>query len=405
MNVGQLILEALESLNANKVRSTLTMLGIIIGVAAVIAMLSIGSGAQNAITSQISKIGANLLYVMQDRDAANPRPLTIEDAEAMASARYAENILHVAPILQGNAQVSIPGESTSATIIGITPVYFDVQTVEVAEGVAINQSHLDKLSAVVLLGSQTAEDLFGKSTGVVGRTVRIQGQLFRVIGVLKEQGGSGFGNTDDRVLAPLTTAQLRLMRRDYPGQIDQIYVQATSSETVDAAQADLVQLLRARHRTLGEDDFSIMSTQALLETASQVTGILTAFLGGIAGVSLLVGGIGIMNIMLVTVSERTREIGLRKAIGARKDDIRIQFLVESSLLSLGGGVIGILVGWGISVGISQLASALGTTLEASVELWAVLLATMFSASVGLFFGIYPANRAANLQPVEALRTE
>jgi putative ABC transport system permease protein len=204
---------------------------------------------------------------------------------------------------------------------------------------------------------------------------------------------------------PLTTAQQRVLRLDEPGEVDMIYVQAASAEQIDAAIDDVTQVLRARHRIRGGDDFQILSTEAMLETATEITGILTVFLGGIAGVSLLVGGIGIMNIMLVTVTERTREIGLRKALGARKRDVRLQFLVEALLLSLGGGTIGILTGWGISILIGKIAAAAGTNLDPAVTMTSVMLSTIFSAAIGLFFGLYPANRAARLQPVEALRSE
>jgi putative ABC transport system permease protein len=405
MNLTQSLIEAITSLTANKVRSSLTMLGIIIGVAAVIAMMSIGAGAQNAITSQIESIGVNLLYVAPGGEADNPRPLTLGDAKALADSDRNPAISAVAPIVQGQVTVSVPGETTGTSLTGVTPAFFEVQTTEIAEGIPISQAHEDSTAAVVLLGSDVADALFDTTSGVVGKSVRIQGQIFRVIGVLKAQGGSGFGNQDDRVLVPLSTAQLRLVRRGNPGEVDMIYVQARSSDDVDAATDDVNQTLRARHRTRGEDDFDILSTQSILETASAITGTMTLFLGGIAGVSLLVGGIGIMNIMLVTVTERTREIGLRKAVGARKRDIRLQFLVESSLLSLGGGLIGILTGWGISALIGYLASAADIELNPAVQLNAVLLATLFSAAVGLFFGLYPANRAAGLQPVEALRSE
>jgi putative ABC transport system permease protein len=406
MSLVQLIIESFESLSINKARSALTMLGIIIGVAAVIAMMGIGAGARNSITSEINKIGTNLLYVAPGGQASNPQPITLGDAQAISDPRFSDTISRVAPIIQGRVQVSIPGESTNTSITGITPEFFQVQTAEIAEGQSITSAHNESYASVILLGSQAAEDLFNTTTGLVGKTVRIEGQVFKVIGVLKEEGGTGFGSSDDRVLVPLSTAQMRLLRRPEPGQVDMLYVQAVSAETVPAAIDDVTQVLRARHRrSLGEDDFDILSTQSLLDVASQITGIMTAFLGGIAGISLLVGGIGIMNIMLVTVTERTREIGLRKALGARKADIRMQFLVESSVLSLGGGLIGILLGWGIATLIGRLAQATGNTLAPAIELNAVLMATLFSAAVGLFFGIYPANRAARLQPVEALRTE
>ncbi len=406
MKIGRLILEALESLSANKLRSSLTMLGIIIGVAAVVAMLAIGAGAQNAINDQISSIGVNLLYVGSGGDATNPQAITLDDAEAIADSRYADSIAYVAPILQGQMAVSVAGESTTPSLIAVTPNYFKVQSVELSEGQFISQANVDNFDAVILLGSEVAEDLFDRTDNLVGETVRLNGQVFKIIGVLESEGGTGFGNQDNRVIVPLTTAKLRLLKRSEPGQVDMLYVQAISADTIEQAQEDVSQVLRARHtRSLGEDDFEIMSTQSLLDIASSITGIMTAFLGGIAGVSLLVGGIGIMNIMLVSVTERTREIGLRMAIGARRADIRIQFMVESALISLSGGVVGVILGWAIALLIGKLASSADTMLNPAVTLNAVLLATTFSAAIGLFFGIYPANRAAMLEPVEALRTE
>lgn len=406
MKIGQLILEALESLSTNKLRTSLTMLGIIIGVAAVVAMLAIGAGAQNAINEQINSIGVNLLYVGSGGEANNPQPITLSDAAAIADPRYADTIAAVAPVLQGQMVVSVPGESTQPSLSAVTPEYFTVQTIELSEGQLISQANLDKLEAVALIGTEVAKDLFDRTENLLGETIRMNGQVFRVIGVLKEQGGTGFGSQDNQVIVPLTTAKLRLLKRNAPGQVDMLIVQATSSGTIDQAEENISQVLRARHtRSLGEDDFDIMSTASLLEIASSITGIMTAFLGGIAGVSLLVGGIGIMNIMLVSVTERTREIGLRMAIGARRSDIRIQFLVESALISVTGGMVGVGLGWVIAQVIGQLAASSGTALNPAVTINAILLATMFSAAIGLFFGIYPANRAAKLEPVEALRTE
>jgi putative ABC transport system permease protein len=405
MNIFQSLPEALESLTANKARSALTMLGIIIGVAAVIAMMSIGAGAQNAITSQLESIGTNLLYVTRGGDVDNPRPLTLADAEAMADPSRTSTVTYVAPVVQSNVDVSVPGTSTSTQLVGVTPAYFHVQSITIAEGSTLTEQNLEDKATVALIGSDLAETLFDTTTGLVGKTVRIRGQIFRIIGVLKSEGGTGFGSQDNRILVPLTTAQQRVLRLDEPGEVDMIYVQAASAEQVDAAIDDVTQVLRARHRIRGGDDFQILSTEAMLETATEITGILTVFLGGIAGVSLLVGGIGIMNIMLVTVTERTREIGLRKALGARKRDVRLQFLVEALLLSLGGGIIGILTGWGISILIGKIAAAAGTNLDPAVTMTSVMLSTIFSAAIGLFFGLYPANRAARLQPVEALRSE
>jgi len=241
---------------------------------------------------------------------------------------------------------------------------------------------------------------------LVGETIRIEGRPFRVIGVLESEGGSAFGNQDDRVLVPLTTAQTRLISRNPRDRVDTILVQAIDSDSVPQAQDEIAQILRTRHRTeIGEDDFSILTQEDFLDTARTITNVLTIFLGGIAAISLLVGGIGIMNIMLVSVTERTREIGLRKALGARRLDIMIQFLTESSLLSMIGGLIGIALGWAIAYAVGQIAARSGTPISPTIGLDVVLLATLFSTAVGLFFGLYPANRAASLEPVEALRYE
>jgi putative ABC transport system permease protein len=240
----------------------------------------------------------------------------------------------------------------------------------------------------------------------VDETVRIEGQPFRVIGVLESKGGSAFANQDDQVLVPLTTAQTRLLRRGSRDRVDMLLVQAVSAQAVPQAGEEIAQILRARHRTdVGADDFTILTQQDFLDTAQTITGVLTIFLGGIAAISLLVGGIGIMNIMLVSVTERTREIGLRKALGARKLDILVQFLTESSVLSLIGGLVGIAFGWLISFIVGRIAAANNADITPAIGLDTILLATLFSTAVGLFFGLYPANRAANLEPVEALRYE
>lgn len=406
MSIWQTFLEALDSLTANKLRSGLTALGIVIGVAAVVAMLAIGEGATNSITSQIEGIGSNLLFVNSGGESRNPEPLTISDAQAITSQLQAPSVAAVAPVLQGFVDVAIAGASTNATVVGITPIYFSVQSAEVAEGQAITEEQNDNQASVVLLGTEVADSLFGRTTNLVGESVRLNGQIFRVIGVLEEQGGTRFGSADNQVLVPLSTAQVRLLRRQANDQVDLIYVQANSSETVTSAVEEVSQILRARHlSTLGVDDFSIQNTQSILDTASSITGTLTLFLGGIAGISLLVGGIGIMNIMLVSVIERTREIGLRKAMGARRRTIQLQFLIESSLLSLGGGVTGILLGWGISSLVGGIGSIGGNPLNPVVSLNSIMLAVIFSTAVGVFFGLYPASRAAKLEPVEALRSE
>ncbi|MGB7114554.1 MAG: ABC transporter permease [Anaerolineales bacterium] len=408
MNFGQSFIEALESLATNKTRSGLTIIGIVIGVAAVIAIVSIGRGAEGTITGSIQGIGTNLLFVFQggSEEVRNPKPLTMGDAEAMTDPFQAPSVVGVAPILQDSVKVTAGGESTTTQISGVTPDYGPVRNANVSEGEFINQEHLLGQASVALLGTEVAEDLFARTAGLVGETVRIEGRPFRVIGVLESKGGSGFSNEDDVILVPLTTAQTRLIRRSSHDNVDMIMVQAFSADTVPSASQEISHILQTRHRTaIGADDFTIFTQQDFLDTAQTITSVLTIFLGGIAAISLLVGGIGIMNIMLVSVTERTREIGLRKALGARRIDILVQFLTESALLSLIGGVIGIGLGALISYAVGRIAAASDTPLTPSIGLDTVLLATLFSAAVGLFFGLYPANRAASLEPVEALRYE
>jgi putative ABC transport system permease protein len=408
MNYLNSFVVALESLAANKLRSALTVLGIVIGVAAVIAMLAVGRGAQSTITGTIEGIGTNLLFVISGggSDVTNPKPLTLADAQAMQDNFAAPSVIGVAPMMQGSATVTAQGESTSTVLDAVTPDYSWVRNIELTEGEFISEAHLLARSAVVILGPDVAEELFGRTDGVVGESVRIEGQPFRVIGLLVSKGGSGFTNEDNRVIVPLTTAQARLLRRTTPNRVDMVIVQAASSEAVPQASEEIAAILRARHRTgIGADDFTIFNQQDFLDTAAAVTGVLTIFLGGVAAISLLVGGIGIMNIMLVSVIERTREIGLRKALGARKRDILIQFLAESSMLSLLGGVLGILLGWLISLAVGAVAAASNADITPVIGLDSVLLAILFSMAVGLFFGLYPANQAASLQPVEALRYE
>ncbi|WP_299025678.1 ABC transporter permease [uncultured Thermanaerothrix sp.] len=408
MNLGQAILEALESLSANKLRSGLTILGIVIGVAAVIAMLAVGTGAQNVITGSISGLGSNLLFIFPgnfNERVRNPQPLTLADAQALADPFQVPSVTAVAPVLSGTREVTFGSERTSVQIYGVTSNYAAVRNYTLLEGEFISEEHILGQASVAVIGPEVADRLFGHREGLIGEVIRIEGQPFRIIGVTAPKGGSSFGSQDDIVLIPLTTAQTRILRRDR-NRVDLIYAQVSSPELVPQAIEEIAQVLRTRHRTeLGVDDFTIFSQQDFVSTAQTITGVLTIFLGGIAAISLLVGGIGIMNIMLVSVTERTREIGLRKAVGARKRDILIQFLTESSLLSLFGGLIGIAFGWLIAFVVGQIAAASNTPLNPQVGVDAILLATMFSTAVGLFFGLYPANRAANLEPVEALRYE
>ncbi len=328
------------------------------------------------------------------------------DAQAIDDPFQAPSVEAVAPALQGNVEVSFGGERTTTQVIGATPEYFSVRNYLVTEGDYITEEHILGRASVVIIGPDVADKLFDRRDGITGETVRIEGQPFRVLGVLESKGGGSFGSQDNLVVVPFSTAQTRLIRRSTADRVDIILVQTVDAESVDQAIEEISQILRTRHRTpIGADDFTVFSQRDLLATFELITGILTIFLGGIAAISLLVGGIGIMNIMLVSVTERTREIGLRKALGARKRDILIQFLTESSLLSLIGGIIGILFGWFIAYIVGQIAVATNTDFTPVIGADAVLLATLFSAAVGLFFGIYPASRAANLEPVEALRYE
>jgi putative ABC transport system permease protein len=408
MNILPAIIEALDSLSSNKLRSGLTIIGIVIGVAAVIAIVSIGRGAENTITGSIQGIGTNLLFVFRggSEEVRNPQPLTLGDAEAIGDSFQAPSVAGVAPMLRGQAKVSAAGETTTTQVEGVTPQYSPVRNLGVTEGEFISEEHLIGEASVVLLGTEVAEKLFGRSAGLVGETIRVEGRPFRVIGILESKGASGFSNEDDRIIVPMTTAQTRLIRRATRDRVDMIIVQASDAELVPQAAEEVSQILRTRHRTeIGADDFTVLTQQDFLATAQTITNVLTIFLGGIAAISLLVGGIGIMNIMLVSVTERTREIGLRKALGARKIDILVQFLTESSLLSMFGGLIGIGLGAAISYVVGRIAEAQNTPINPSIGMDTVLLATLFSTAVGLFFGLYPANRAAGLEPVEALRYE
>ena len=409
MSLLQVLIEALESLNGNKMRSGLTILGIVIGVGAVIAMLAIGQGAQDSITGTISGIGTNLLFVFSGNQQTKPRsvrPLTVQDAQAINDPFLTPHVSAVAAFIQGaNIEVTAGGNQTSTTLGGVTPEYFAVRNFKVAEGEQITQEELLGRASVAILGVEVADKLFDRHEGLIGENVRIEGQPFRVIGVLEKKGGSAFGSQDNVVLIPMTTARTRIVRRS-TDNVDIIMAQAVDSNSVVQATQEITSVLQARHRTaIGQDDFTVFSQADFLQTAATITGVLTIFLGGIAAISLLVGGIGIMNIMLVSVAERTREIGLRKALGARKRDILVQFLAESSLLSMIGGLIGIFLGWLIAFIVGQIAAANHTVFNPSISLGAILLATLFSTAIGLFFGIYPANRAAGLQPVEALRYE
>ncbi len=415
MSIVESLQIALDGLVANKLRAILTMLGIIIGVAAVIVMLGIGRGAQANIEAQIQSNGTNLLYVRPGssqqsgvRQAqGSAATLTYADAQALAEPGAAPAVAAVAPEYNAFGQVVYQGTNTNSRVTGVTPEYLGVRILQMASGDFIDAAAVDAKSTVAVLGANVAKTLFGDADPV-GQSIRINNVAFRVIGVLASKGGTGFGSLDDQVMVPITTAQARLSSGGQfrgSNNVSTINVQIVDAAQNDAAIQQVTAILEERHRTTGDnDDFNVVSQQDILETAATTTGVFTLFLGAIAGISLLVGGIGIMNIMLVSVTERTREIGLRKAVGARRGDILMQFLVEATVLSVLGGLIGV----GLAFGIAHLIGgmSLGSiSINPAIGYDSVLLATLFSIGVGLFFGAYPANRAAGLNPIEALRYE
>lgn len=384
------------------------MLGIVIGVAAVISMMAVGKGAGSSITGTIETMGSNLLFVKVNNDATNPSPLTLADAESIVESGGAPSVLAVAPTVSQNKEVSFSGSSISTSITGLTPDYASVRNEEVSVGRFISQQDIDNHATVAVIGTDIVDELFGSNADALASKLRIGSNLYQVIGVLESKGGTAFGSSDNQVYIPITTAQSRLVTRSSAyAEVDLISVGATSSEVMNDAMNEVTNILRARHRIASdeENDFEVFSQETFTEAATSITGVLTVFLGGIAAISLLVGGIGIMNIMLVSVIERTKEIGLRKAVGARDRDIMLQFIVESLIIGLFCGLVGVLFGWGISSAISNVALMGGTVMNAEMSLDSILLAVIFSISVGLVFGIYPASRAAKLEPVEALRTE
>lgn len=409
MTIKKLFIEALHSLNTNKLRTGLTMLGIIIGVAAVVSMMAIGKGASTSITSRIQSMGTNLVFVARDSNVTNSKPLTLNDAKAIEKLKeISTSISAVAPSVTTNTTMEFAGNSTFAQLIGTTPAYFQIRNITLSLGSIFSQADYDASASVAVIGKNVVTNLFGSTTQAIGKKVKIGSNVFTVVGVIGSQGGTESGSNDNQVIVPLTTAQVRLVTRtSIKDQINMISISASSPETVNTVIAEVKALMRSRHNisASGSNDFTVLSQEAITETATSVAGILTLFLGGIGAISLLVGGIGIMNIMLVSVIERTREIGLRKALGARDGDILSQFMIESLIIGFVGGVLGVLLGWGISEVIRILAASGSTTLNPVVTMDVVLLATIFSIVVGLVFGIYPARRAAKLEPVEALRTE
>ncbi len=417
MNILESIRVALRGLTANKLRSILTMLGIIIGVAAVIALLSLGTGVTASVTDQIEGIGSNLIIITPGstyhggvRTAQGSAvTLTYEDAQALSDPQAAPDVVGVAPMFSSAAQLVYGGQNVNVQVTGVTPDYETVRNMPVAQGTFISKQELDALARVVVLGSNTALNLF-EGADPIGQQIKINRSNFTVVGVLESKGGSGAFSQDDVALVPITTAQKRLFGAQRSGgvgtRVSTIFVSAASPAQLNPAIAQITEVLRDRHKTTFQtDDFTITTQKDILAVFDQIMGLLTTFLGAIAGISLLVGGIGIMNIMLVSVTERTREIGIRKAVGAKRRDILVQFLVEAVVLSLFGGIGGIALGWAFGQVINALKIGSPNPLITIVTPDAVLLAVGFSAAVGLFFGIYPASRAAALHPIDALRYE
>lgn len=399
---------ALRSLRVNKMRSILTSLGIIIGVSAVIIMLSIGEGAKQRIEKQIESTGSNLLMVLSGsttssgvRMGSGTQPtLTLKDAQAMME--QCPSVAVAAPTVSEVKQLVYANQNWSTSIQGITPGYMQVRLWEIDEGRALTQEDIKNSTKVALIGTTVASNLFG-DLDPLNKTIRISGMPFKVVGILKSKGQSGMGqDQDDTVMIPITTAQKKLFGTSFPGMVKHIAVQATSAETLDSAQDEIKILLRERHN-IGknkDDDFDVRNFTQMLETAKQASNTMALLLGSIASVSLIVGGIGIMNIMLVSVTERTREIGIRMAIGARALDIRYQFLFEALLLSLAGGLAGVIIG---IIGAQLI--GLFSELPVIISITPILLSFGFAGLVGIGFGFYPAYKASLLNPIDALRYE
>ncbi len=407
MDYTELITESISTLFINKTRTGLAILGIVIGIGSVIALISLGQASQAAITSQIQSLGANLLTVMPGSQragavrsaAGSVSTLTLDDALAIQSAEEVTTVLHVSPELTRRSQVTTGSSNTNTQIAGVMPIYATVRKVEVTSGSFIREQDVVARSKVAVLGPQVAIALFGDEASALGKSIRISGQTLKVIGVSKAKGGTGFQNQDDIIYVPLTTAQKVLFGTTV---LSTISLQARDESVMVQAQNEVGYLLLRRHKLndVSQADFSIFSQQDILSTASAATGTFTTLLSGVAAISLLVGGIGIMNIMLMSVTERTREIGLRKALGAKKKSIITQFLIEAILLTSTGGVIGIVLGIAASWIIAQM---MGSLFLISTE--SIALATGVSGGIGIVFGWYPAQKAAELQPIEALRYE
>jgi putative ABC transport system permease protein len=406
MKSGAILTEALISMRSTGMRSFLTMLGIIIGVGAVVLMLAIGRGVELSVQQSISSQGANLFIVLSGsttsgglRGGFGSAPtLTLDDARELAEL---PGVAAVAPINNGVAQTVNEGQNWSTQITGTTPDYFRIRNWKFASGEPFDDVAERSAAPVAVIGATVATNLFPEGEDPVGKTIRIRNIPFMIVGLLANQGQSLQGqDQDDVIIVPFQTAQRRLFGSAFPGSVRTMFVQAATADVMKSLEQQMREVLRDRHRLSEEadDDFSIRDLTAIAESVASATRAISLLLGSIAAISLLVGGIGIMNIMLVTVTERTREIGVRKAVGTRERDIMLQFLIEAVILSLGGGLIGVLIGGGLSVLVGQ-----AFELPTEVSIFSVTLAFTVAAAIGVFFGFYPARQAARLQPIEALR--
>ena len=406
MNLKNLLKIAVRALIRNKLRAFLTMLGIIIGVASVIAMLAIGEGAKRNIQDEMSSMGTNLIMIMPNMQqrggvslgASSSMVLKMTDVDALRNEATA--LSEVSPQVSANGQVIYGNQNTQTSVYGVTEEYLSIRKLTIENGRIFNSNEVRSMSKVCILGQTVVENLFGEGSDPVGLTIRIKNLPFQIIGVLEDKGESGMGqDQDDLILAPYTTVQRRLAAIDY---INGIYASAVTEEKSAQAIEEVTEILRRTHKLKEseEDDFRVMSQSELMETVSSITDILTYLLGAIAGISLLVGGIGIMNIMFVSVTERTREIGLRMSIGGRGQDILRQFLVESIILSILGGALGVIFGYLIAKGAGSLMDS-----PTVITSQSVILAFAVCFAIGVFFGWYPARKAAGLNPIDALRYE
>ncbi|MFZ4587225.1 MAG: ABC transporter permease [Candidatus Methylopumilus universalis] len=398
--------EAWHAMSANRLRTFLTMLGMVIGVGAVILMMAIGEGAQQSIKRSIDSMGSNLFVILSGSSSTsgsrsgsgNSSALNINDANAVGDL---EDIAAIAPISTGNAQIIFSGNNWNTSIIGTSPTYFSIRGWNVDSGELFSDADIRSANRVALIGKTVAENLFGDDIDPVGKTIRIKKSPFTILGVLESKGQSFDGrDQDDTIIVPITTAQRKLFGNQIPGSVRMIMAQAKSEKYMGVAEDAINDLIRQRHniRENAESDFSVRNLTAMAKTASETAKTMSMLLGAIASISLLVGGIGIMNIMLVSVTERTREIGIRMAIGAREKDILLQFLLEACVISIVGCVIGVALGLGGALLVKKMVGA-----EILISMQSIILAFSVAASVGVFFGYYPASKAAKLHPIEALR--